>query len=171
MPVWALYTFNILAFMSQENDYIESEEVLEEETTEVEAEDTEIEEIDWKERALKAEKAIIKSKTKKQNPVKKETVSNYQSQVDLLRFNGVSSDEIDKLKRIAELDGTDLIDARNSEDFTIWKERKEKEQAINLATTKTTNRGKVTTESIDKIKARVMAGTATKEDFAKLRKN
>jgi|GEM_PF-3651314 len=159
--------------MSKENDYIETEEVLEEEVeteeVETEQEDNESEEIDWKERALKAEQAIIKSKSKKQKaPVKKESVSNYQSQVDLLRFNGVSSEEIDKLKRIAELDGTDLIDARNSEDFAIWKEKTEKAQALTKATTKTTNRGTVSKESLDKIKARVMAGTASPEDRARI---
>lgn len=157
--------------MSKENDYIETEEVLEEEVTEeveTDSEDT-TEEIDWKERALKAEQAIIKSKSKKQKaPVKKESVSNYQSQVDLLRFNGVTAEEIDKLKRIAELDGTDLIDARNSEDFAIWKEKTEKAQALTKATTKTTNRGTVSKESLDKIKARVMAGTASQEDRARI---
>lgn len=89
MPVGALIPINnILAFMSQENDYTAEEfetteeEVEETEDTTEDTEDTEEEttedndddSIDWKARALKAEEAIVKSKKKsKQKPKKSST--------------------------------------------------------------------------------------------------
>lgn len=173
MPVEASYLLNILAFMSQENDYIEPEEVLEEEIDEVEEDNLEDDEdnnesegIDWKERALKAEQAIIKSKSKKQNkPVKKQEVSNYQSQIDLLRFNGVTSDEIEQLKKISEFEGVDLIDAKNSEMFDLWKEKKEKERQSKEASLASSNRGSQTQNTKQKLEKRV-GGTDkwTKDD-------
>lgn len=159
--------------MSQENEYIEAEEVLEEEVeaeeVETELEDNESEEVDWKARALKAEKAIIKSKTKKQKPVQKQTVSSDQSQVDLLRFNGVTPTEIEQLKKISALEGVDLIDAKNSELFNLWKQKNEQEAKTKQATMPTSKRGRVVSESLDTVKQRIMTGKATAEDFARVR--
>ena len=161
--------------MSQENDYIENEDLLEEtdEVEETELNDVEdneeAEQVDWRARALKAEKAIIKSKTKKQKPVKKESVSTNQSQIDLLRFNGVTSTEIEQLQKISALEGIDLIDAKNSELFNLWKQKNEQEAKTKQATMPTSKRGRVVSESLDTVKQRIMKGTATAEDFARVR--
>ena len=179
----ALYPFNILAFMSQENEYNESEVIEDDIIDEVEDNDEDFGEeedgdesndsdtiADLREKLAKAERAIVKSKksgTKTSKPQK--TSSKLDSQVDLLRFNGVTSDEIEKLKKIAVMEDIDLIDARNSEYFTIWKDKQEKEAQSKQATVGASKRGRTVTENLDQVRKRIMEGKGSAEDLKRVR--
>lgn len=157
------------------------QELLEEETLDVEYDDVEDDEEEsddkdrrikeLEERLAKSEQAIVKNKMKAKEP--KEAKSNYsnnQAQRDLLRLNGVPADEIDYIEKVASLEGIDLIDAKNSELFTNWKEKKEKDEASKGASLPGSRRTSLRKDSIEEVKRRVMSGKATKDDFERLRK-
>lgn len=163
--------------MSKENENIEVEEVLEdsegleEENLEEENEESETEDIDWKKRALKAENAIFKNKkkAKQEKPSKKNKASRFDSQVDLLRFNGVTTDDIEQLKKIAEIENIDLIDAKNSDYFTMYKEKKEAEEKSKKASLTPSNRGHQEIDNMERIKKRVAnSDKFTREDVKSL---
>ncbi len=156
------------------------QELLEEETLDVEYDDVEDdeEESDDKDRRIKelegrlakSEQAIVKNKMKAKEP--KEAKSNYsnnQAQRDLLRFNGVPADEIDYIEKVASLEGIDLIDAKNSELFTNWKEKKDKDLASKGASLPGSNRSIKRANTIDQVKERVAkTNSFTKDDIKKM---
>lgn len=165
--------------MSQENDFNESE-VIEEEVIADEIEDNE-EDLqtdssddsetiaELREKLARAEKAIIKSKKKSPKTVSKQPkTSKFDSQVDLLRFNGVTSEEIEKLKKIAVMEDIDLIDARNSEYYSIWKDKQAKEAISKQATVGASKRGRSVAESLDKVRQRIMEGKGSAEDYKRV---
>jgi len=159
--------------MSQENEFNKSEVIEDDIVDEVEDNEEDLQEedqddpegVDWQARALKAEGAIVK---RKQNS-KKKTNNKQDNQIDLLRFNGVTSDEIEKLKKIAVMEDMDLIDARNSEYFTIWKDKQAKEAISKQATVGASKRGRSVTENLEQVRKRIMEGKGTQEDLKRVR--
>jgi len=165
--------------MSQENEFNESEVIEDDIVDEVEDNEEDLQEedqdgsegVDWQARALKAEGAIVKSKqnSKKKTSKPQKTTNKFDSQIDLLRFNGVTSDEIEKLKKIAAMEDMDLIDARNSEYFTIWKDKQAKEAISKQATVGASKRGRSVTENLEQVRKRIMEGKGTQEDLKRVR--
>jgi len=160
--------------MSQENE-TNTEELLEDELDESQDEqDNSEEQIDWKERALKAERAIIKSKNKPKSNTPKETVdTSIIDELNVLKLNVEGIKDADEIKLVIEkskLLGISPVEALKDELILGLLARGRKEKLDNLATPGTSNRGKTLTESMDKVKARIMNGTASAEDYAKVRK-
>lgn len=112
----------------EEQEIVQTEEEVVEETT-PEAEDNTVEEeIDWKARAMKAEALIVKNK---KAPVAEKPTQAAQITDPIeaaLRVNGMSKELIAQLKKIATLNGQDLIDAQSDPLFVAYKENLEKEQ-------------------------------------------
>lgn len=172
-PARALYSFNILAFMSQENenkDLLQDNELTAEE--QVEQLQAKLEE--ERQAREKAEQAIIKSKQKAKKEAKSDdedetkVTDKHSHQVDMLRLNGTSLEEIEQLKKIASIDETDLIEARNSELFKLWKTTQENEEKNKQASVGTSKRGRVVTRTSDDIKRSIMDGNYTKEDISRI---
>ena len=89
--------------MSQENE-TNTEELLEDELDESQDEqDNSEEQIDWKERALKAERAIIKSKNKPKSNTPKETVdTSIIDELNVLKLNVEGIKDADEIKLVIE---------------------------------------------------------------------
>ena len=99
------------------------EEVVEEETTEEDVEETEdesedtteeesTEDVDWKERAMKAERAIEKAKKKKKTVSQDDSADPEEMSRLKLKVEGVKDDEdIDYVLRVAKAEGVDPVDA------------------------------------------------------------
>ena len=166
--------------MDKEIEYdeldIENEgEVIEE--SEIDENDNDDEEIDYKakfleseERRKKAEKAIIKSKEKKQDSRKdtnKVTAKEYQ--LDILRVDGVTDDELERIKRISAFEEIDFIKAFQSEDFKLWKEKREQDEKSRQSSMSASKRGTLSKETLEDVKRRVMSGKATPDDYKRLR--
>ena len=107
--------------MSQENDYIPEKDVVEEETKEETT--SEDEGINWKERALKAEEAIVKAKKHKKEekkfnedkPVEKKEVSslNHLDTIALVKAD-VHTDDIKEVIDYAKYKGISIQEALKS---------------------------------------------------------
>lgn len=126
--------------------------------------------LEEKERREKAEKAIIKSKEKKQEPRKdtnKVTAKDYQ--LDILRVQGVTDDELERIKRISAFEEIDIIKAFQSEDFKLWKEKREQDEKSRQSSMPASKRGTLSKETLEDVKRRVMSGKATPDDYKRLR--
>lgn len=165
--------------MSQENDYIE-EEVFEAEDQDFDNQPEEVdtdtgeEEIDWKARALKAEQAIIKNKTK--NPVKKEKSSNDDSKIEfqklLLEDKGFNEDDIELAEKIAKLEGISLLKATQNDIFVSLKSKQKQEEVSQQASAGTSRRGRVMKRDIEDIKREAKEGKPlSREDRLKVIKS
>lgn len=89
-------------------------------------------------RAKKAEaelKATKQSKTDAPQQINNQAPSNTSDDVDvkILKAQGTSQDEIEYLKKIAAVNGTSVIDARNDELFIAFKAKKEADEKAQKA--------------------------------------
>jgi hypothetical protein len=123
--------------MENENDIIigddeQLEEDLDIETTEDVEDD---ESTDWKaiaeaekQRRVKAEQAIAKAKATKKTdskPVEKD-LTDFSVERTVLRSLGTSKEEIETLEKLAKLNGTSLVDAKEDPIFKAWKQEFDK---------------------------------------------
>ena len=125
------------------------EETTEEDTQEDTQEDKTEEDVDWKERALKAERAI--EKAKKKGKVQKEEVSSPEEIARLkLKVEGVKEDEdIDYVLRVAKAEGVDAVEAAKL-DFVQDKLAHNKRQRQSAqATPRSNNRTNTQANEID----------------------
>jgi hypothetical protein len=67
------------------------------------------------------------------------------------------------------MEDMDLIDARNSEYFTIWKDKQAKEAISKQATVGASKRGRSVTENLEQVRKRIMEGKGTQEDLKRVR--
>lgn len=141
--------------LEQENiDEVEETEVeeTEEETTDnVEEEGDTDDGIDWKKEALKF-KGILKRKAeqaellkKKVPQTKKQITSNLSVEETVLKAQGMSDDELAMLKKVASVQEVSLLEAKNDDLYTSWKEKNDAElraeQARMSASRKSGQRG------------------------------
>jgi hypothetical protein len=178
--VGALYPLIPLAFMEKENDIILDEEVLEEEledeTEEVEEDDS----TDWKaiaeaekQRRIKAEQAIAKAKAKKPEKEKTYTkdmnLQEHAIEKTVLRSQGSSKEEIETLEKIAQLNGSSLIDAKEDPIFKAWKEAQDKEVEMQKASLPASKGSRVQNLSSDQLKERFFrSDNPSKEEIRKM---
>lgn len=126
--------------MSNDNEIYQEEELEQEiETVEdSEQDDTTADDLppqkDWEAEAKKLQ-AILDRKTRQSEKQKAPLTTNKPTDVEetVLRAQGMSTEELAMLKKVATVNGTSLIDARKDELFTTWKEKEEREQAAQKA--------------------------------------
>lgn len=110
-----------------------------EETTEEPAADDveevpEEETIDWEARAKKAEALLIQNKRKAKQEVKQPSALTEEAvEEKILRANGLDSESVSQLKKIARLNNSSLLDAQNDPIYIAWKknDQEAKEKAAN----------------------------------------
>ena len=90
-----------------------------------------------KDREAEAKKlqAILDRKTRQSEKQKAPLTTNKPTDVEetVLRAQGMSADELEMLKKVAKVNGTSLIDAKQDTLFVTWKENAEREQAAQKA--------------------------------------
>lgn len=114
---------------------VEQDEELEEETDEeqedsdTESEDETEDEVDWKARAIKAEKLLVKNKqkAKKEKPQVTSNPASLTREEAALIASGMSLEEVDMLGSLAKAQGVTLSEARDSELFVAYQEKKQRE--------------------------------------------
>lgn len=88
-------------------------------------------------RAKKAEEELKSLKTKPVPPVRNENINNPLTDeaidVKILKSQGVDDEAIAKLKKLAKLNDTSLIEAQNDDIFISWKEKREAEEKAEKA--------------------------------------
>lgn len=165
--------------MEDQNDIILDEEELEDSDDIIEDENQDDEdEQDWKaiaeaekQRRIKAEQAIAKAKSK---PVKKEVSKDNHLQENaiektVLRLQGSSKEEIETLEKIAQLNGSSLIEAREDSIFKAWKETQDKEVEVQKASLGASKGSRVQNLSSDQLKDRFFRSeNPTKEETRKM---
>lgn len=89
---------------------------------------------DWEAEAKKLQ-AILDRKTRQSEKQKAPLTTNKPTDVEetVLRAQGMSADELEMLKKVAKVNGTSLIDAKQDTLFVTWKENAEREQAAQKA--------------------------------------
>lgn len=140
----------------EKDQEVQLEEQTEQEDIEhEEQDDSQEEQTDWKAEALKYKAILERTKKKAEKPV-----STKKNDVDIeeivLKAQGVQSEELDILRKIANINNTSIIDARNDGYFVNWKKQKD-EQEQREATSMPASRGaRVSSLSVDEKKARFM---------------
>lgn len=134
----------------QLEEQIEQEDVEQEEQNVQEEEQT-----DWKAEALKYKAILERTKKKAEKPATTKSQNTNIEEV-VLKAQGVTSEELDVLKKIAQIQGVSVIDARNDDYFVNWKKKQEEEKQRE-ATSMPASRGSRTSPlSIEERKARFM---------------
>ena len=126
--------------MSIDNEIYQEEELEQEIETVEESEqdettaDDEQPKKDWEAEAKKLQ-AILDRKTRQSEKQKAPLTTNKPTDVEetVLRAQGMSADELEMLKKVAKVNGTSLIDAKQDTLFVTWKENAEREQAAQKA--------------------------------------
>lgn len=132
--------------MDNQNEYLNEDVVLEEEELET-SEDTSEDSDSAEDDSVTVSKAelnklkrkaiaydVAKTKTQETKPAQKQVINNNTNNTapsieeTVLKAQGIEEEEIDMLKKIAQVSGTSLIDAQKDTMFKLWKEKKEQEQ-------------------------------------------
>jgi len=84
-------------------------------------------------RAKKAEAELKTLKSEAPQINNNQTLTVEAVETKILKAQGMSDDDIARLKKIASINGTGIIEAQSDDLFTGWKEKKESEEKANKA--------------------------------------